>query len=611
MSTHKNNSSFRLFIDSLPWRFFRKIALGQIFISCAIILIVAILTQRHMKSFLVQQSFDQIDDSLSIIKENIEAQKIEPLAWCKSLRLNWKSRYTLLNDEGKVLCDNYMDPVYMDNHSDRPEVIEALAKGRSFHVRFSKTLKKDLVYGAVLIHQHQSPGNRYLVRQAVSLDKLHHALNSFRKAIWFFLLPLLIFTSLLSLWSSLQISFPLRSLLQKVDHMKGINPGDESSYILDPSDEWTIVEKTLDKAHGNLEKYLNELYVENEKISALLESISDSIIALDKEQKVLFLNNQFKKQFLEKNFRKEELRNVHLNEIFRNYDLNSLIEQVISSKTPIKKRNVEIPIKGGNRTSFFTIKMSPMFDKASNLFGLVAVFADVTEQKMAEQVREDFVANVSHEVRTPLTSMKGYTQMAKNINKDPKVNDFLEKIEYNSDRLTNLFQDILNLSVIESTSRANKEAVSVEDITENVVSNLKQVYPAANNIKCDYEIEKVWANPQMMEQVVNNLIENAIKYAGVQNTIHVIWRKGRKGFNDVLEVIDNGPGINPEHLPRLFERFYRVDSGRSRDQGGTGLGLAIVKHIVQLHDGKIEVSSALGSGTKFQIKIPAYNPNQS
>ncbi|GAB4011364.1 MAG: HAMP domain-containing sensor histidine kinase [Bdellovibrio sp.] len=610
MSTVKSNSSFRLFIDSIPWRFFRKIALGQILISCIIILLVAFVTQSHMKNYFINQSYDQIDDSLSIIKENIETNKIEPITWCKSLRLNWKARYTLLNDEGHVLCDNYMSPEYMDNHSDRPEIIEALSKGRGFSVRYSKLLKKDLIYGAFLIGERNSPGNRYIIRQAVPLNKLQKALGSFRRKIWFFLLPLFIFTSLLSLWSSLQVSFPLRSLLQKVDLMKSMTSSEENTYILDPSDEWTIVEKTLDKAKGNLEKYLNELYVENEKFSALLESISDSIIALDRDQKILFLNNQFKKQFLDKNIRKEELKNLHLNEIFRNYDLQHLIEQLFDTQSPIKKRNVEIPIKGGNRTSFFTIKMSPMFGKDNNLFGLVIVFADVTEQRMAEQMREDFVANVSHEVRTPLTSLKGYTQMAKSMAENEKIKDFLDKIEFNSDRLTSLFQDILNLSVIESTARVNKEAVLVEDITENVISNLKQVYPnLSQNIICTYDISTIWANPQMMEQVINNLLENAIKYSGNGTEIQIIWRKGRKGHNDVLEVIDNGPGIDAQHLPRLFERFYRIDSSRSREQGGTGLGLAIVKHIVQVHDGKIEVSSTLGIGTKFQVKIPTYNPN--
>jgi len=241
--------------------------------------------------------------------------------------------------------------------------------------------------------------------------------------------------------------------------------------------------------------------------------------------------------------------------------------------------------------------------------GAVAVFADVTEQKMAEQMREDFVANVSHEVRTPLTAMKGYAQMLKNLVKEGQALEFINKIEHNSDRLTALFQDILQLSVIESTTRAKKEAVQVEDITSSVLSNLKQVYADKKiEVKIRYDIKTIWANPAMMEQVLTNLLENAMKYTPAQSSIELNWRRGKSNVNDILEVIDNGPGIAPEYLPRLFERFYRVDSSRSRDQGGTGLGLAIVKHIVQIHDGKVDVESVVGTGTTFKIKLPAFNP---
>lgn len=563
-----------------------------------------------MKTYLTTQSYDQLDESLSIIKESVESQNFEPSAWCKSLRLDWKTRYTLMNDEGSVLCDNYIGVENLDNHSDRPEIIDALNAGKGFSQRYSDSLKYDLLYGAVLIHSNKNPGERYIIRQAVTLEKMNKTLSSFNKMIWFLLLPLFIVTSLISLWTSLKVSFPMRSLLQKVDRMKVTGQGDETTYLLDPNDEWDIIEHTLDKAQGNINKFINELYVENEKISALLESISDSIIAIDKEQRVLFLNNHFRKNFLDRELRKEELSKLKFAEIIRHLDVKNLIEQVFSKESPVKKRNIELPIKNGPRTAFFTVKLSPMFDNNKKLFGIVMVFADVTDQKMAEQMREDFVANVSHEVRTPLTSLKGYAQMAKTQTSDGKSKELLEKIEYNSDRLTELFQDILNLSVIESTARVDKEAVSVEDITSTTLLNLKQIYRDKNfDVKAIFEIDTIWANPSMMEQVLNNLIENAIKYTPSGSLITVRWRRGKKGFNDVLEISDNGPGIEKSHLSRIFERFYRVDPSRSRELGGTGLGLSIVKHIVQIHEGKVEVHSEVGYGTTFQIKIPAYNPN--
>lgn len=609
MATTTSPSAFRLFIDSLPWRFFRKLAMVQIIVISFVIIITSFWARYLLKSNLTNQAFEQMADSLSIIKESFDTQGVEPLTWCKSLRINWKTRYTLITDEGKVLCDNFNDPTRMDNHSDRPEIIEALNNGTGFSQRYSKTLQKDLLYGAILVTPKNSPEAKYIVRQAIPLEKLQTILNSMDRSLWLFLLPILILTSLISLWGSLQVSFPLRSLLRKVDKMKQLSESDENSYLLDPSDEWDIVEKTLDRAHGNIEKFINELNLENEKISTLLESISDSIIATDKNDHILFINNHFRKNFLDKEIKKQELTHLSLNEIIRHYDVQQLFRQVFIDKVPLKKRNIELPIKGGKRNAFFTLKISPMNDSKGEIFGAVAVFADVTEQKLAEQMREDFVANVSHEVRTPLTAMKGYSQMLKGMIKEKQALEFLNKIEHNSDRLTALFQDILQLSVIESTARAKKEAVQVEDITQTVLSNLKQVYSEKNiEINCHFDIQTIWSNAPMMEQVLTNLVENAIKYTGSGSHITINWRRGKSLVYDILEVIDNGPGIPNDHLPRLFERFYRVDSSRSRDQGGTGLGLAIVKHIIQIHDGKIDVHSVLGTGTTFKIKIPAYNP---
>ena len=237
----------------------------------------------------------------------------------------------------------------------------------------------------------------------------------------------------------------------------------------------------------------------------------------------------------------------------------------------------------------------------------------MTERKLAEQMREDFVANVSHEIRTPLTAIKGFAQIIRDTPAEQMdtVRPFFDKLENNADRLTNLFNDILQLSVIESKLKVSKETIFTGEITEAVVTNVKQSYLDKKVVvETSYEIEKVWANPQFFEQLLTNLIENAHKYTLSGGHIYINWTqiedKDDKKKWDVVKVRDSGIGIPKEHHARLFERFYRVDYSRSREMGGTGLGLAIVKHIVQIHNGKISVDSKEGEGTTFTVKIPSH-----
>jgi len=274
---------------------------------------------------------------------------------------------------------------------------------------------------------------------------------------------------------------------------------------------------------------------------------------------------------------------------------------------------MELAIKGGKRNSFFDVKVNPVIDQKGEVFGAVGVFHDVTERKLAEQMREDFVANVSHEIRTPLTAIKGFAQVIRDTppEKMDTVRPFFDKLESNADRLTNLFNDILQLSLIESKLKVSKETVIPQEITDAVITNVKQSYLNKHiTIETHYDLDKIWVNPPFLEQVLTNLIDNAHKYTPTGGHIKIEWTKSKnpekKEKWDILKVTDSGIGIPKEHHARLFERFYRVDYSRSREMGGTGLGLAIVKHIVQIHNGKIAVESKEGEGTTFIIKIPSH-----
>jgi len=601
-------------MDSLPWRFFRKLAMMQIIVTSLVIIATAWMARYYLKTYITTQAQEQLRESLSLIRESIQTQNISPIRWCTSLKLNWTTRYTLINSQGNVLCDNFVDPDQMEDQLHFPEIQDALRAGFGSQIRFDKVVNSNLIYGAVSIDSLvDGLKTRYIIRQTVPLNKLDKAMQELDRSIIIFLFPLLILTSLFSLWGSLQVSFPLRSILKKVDQMKRVTKDDSPSYLFDPSDEWTIVEKTLDRAQAGLERYIEQLYNENEKMATVMESITDSILAIGLNEEILFANHHFKKNFLAKEIKKKEIANFKLWEITRDLELQGLFNDCLYQGAGVKKRNMELAIKGGKRNSFFDLKVNPLIDQKGEVFGAVGVFHDVTERKLAEQMREDFVANVSHEIRTPLTAIKGFAQVIRDTPPEQmdSVRPFFDKLESNADRLTNLFSDILQLSVIESKIKVSKETIDPQEITDSVITNVKQSYRGKNiHTHTQIDIEKVWANPQFLEQLLTNLIDNAHKYTHADGHVYIQWSKGtssdKKDKWDILKVTDSGIGIPKEHHPRLFERFYRVDHSRSREMGGTGLGLAIVKHIVQIHNGKIAVESKEGEGTTFIIKLPSH-----
>jgi len=609
-SKPEDKTSFSHILDSLPWRFFRKLAMMQIIVSSIIIISTAWMARYYLKTFITTQAEVQLQESLTLIKNSIQTQKISPLKWCQSLKLNWKTRYTLVDAGGKVLCDNYLKPELMDDQLRYPEFQEALRFGFSSKIRYDKVARSNQIFGAVSLESSMSGLNeRFIIRQTVPLNKLDEAMKELDRSIIIFLFPLLVLTSLVSMWGSLQVSFPLRSILKKVDQMKNVTKSELPLLPSGPKDEWTIVEKTLDHAQEGLEKYIEQLYNENEKMSTVMESITDSILAVGLKEDILFANNHFKKNFLPKEIKSKEIITFKVWEVTSDIELQSLFTDCLLTGEPIKRGNVELPIKGGKRNSFFDIKVNPLFDQKGDVFGAVGVFHDVTERRLAEQMREDFVANVSHEIRTPLTAIKGFTQVIKDtpIEKRDSIIPFLDKLESNADRLTTLFNDILHLSVIESSQKVMKESLNPEDLTESVIVNVKQAYlEKAIQIHFDSSIEKIWANAQFIEQVLTNLIENALKYTPESGEVWVTWMASENGKWDILKVKDNGIGISKIHHARLFERFYRVDSGRARNAGGTGIGLAIVKHIINIHNGKISLDSKEGEGTCFTVKIPAH-----
>jgi two-component system phosphate regulon sensor histidine kinase PhoR len=273
--------------------------------------------------------------------------------------------------------------------------------------------------------------------------------------------------------------------------------------------------------------------------------------------------------------------------------------------------SLQLRLKGEGSVRHFSLSVAPLRQDSSeaaqqaDLYGAIGVFHDLTELRRMDQVRIDFVANVSHELRSPLTAIKGYAQTLKeDMPVDGSSRKFLETIERNTDRLIALVHDLLNLSSLESGAEIEREPIPLTELTNRVLSQLESLRTAKRHeIAVEVGATTLYADPKRVEQVVYNLVENAIKYVPPGGKIDVSWHEEGGGIQ--LEVSDNGPGVPLEHHGRVFERFYRVDSGRSRDQGGTGLGLAIVKHIMQRHGGKVSVDTGPdGHGSRFVCDFP-------
>jgi two-component system phosphate regulon sensor histidine kinase PhoR len=327
----------------------------------------------------------------------------------------------------------------------------------------------------------------------------------------------------------------------------------------------------------------------------------EGVIVIDSKGKIKHASPNFC-QLLE--LRSKETQGKLYWEVIWNQEINDSLKEALSYKKAVKK---EINIIGP-KESFFSMQISPVLDREDKLLSLIAVFHDITELKRLEKVRTDFVANVSHELKTPLTAIKGFVETLQTSAKDDPVasSRFLDIIDKQTQRLENLVNDLLVLSSIESKEvKMNFSAEPLDKVISSILAlQKKNIEDRGHQVTMDIpeDLPKVLVDRQRIEQVFLNLLDNAVKFTAPGGKISIQARWERPYVR--VEVKDNGVGIPAEHLSRVFERFYRVDKARSREAGGTGLGLAIVRQIVSAHQGKIEVESSSGVGSTFRIFLP-------
>ncbi len=572
-----------------PWRIFYRVAIVQ-----SLLILLALASSGMVaRSLLKQQFLIQIESRLHdvLVLAGHDLPNEPPGEWCGQHVDRTLVRFTVLRGDGTVACDSVAPGTQGTQMGG--EVQRASTVGKVVYERTS-----DRLIGALRSESGQ------VLRAVLPLDDLTQTLRVFDASFGIALAAVALILGGLAIWLARRLVFPLGRLILKTQRLVSQQPDvlSKDDLTREVFDEWADLESNIDRLKRDLAAKTQSLSMEQLELDTIMAAISDAILAVDPDGAPLFYNSRFEVLFGSDGLRK---RNLKLWGIFRDPEVLNTFEAALKKGRTGATKAIPLEQKEGPRR-FFALSVSPLRKQDGVVYGALGIFHDVTELKAAEQMRIDFVANVSHELRTPLTVIKGYadTLILDEKGKPGDGLDYLNSIARNSDRLMNLMNDLLDLSSLESDSIIQKDPLSTEEITHRIVKQLQGAFTSKQQkIETEFQAKTVLADSPRLEQVLVNLLSNANKYTPAGGTIQVQWLL--EAGDTLLVIADSGPGIPVEHHSRLFERFYRVDKARSREQGGTGLGLAIVKHIMQRHEGAIWVKSGLGSGSKFYCRFPS------
>lgn len=489
-------------------------------------------------------------------------------------------RFTVVNKAGDVLFDNETNT--LENHKDRQEIVDAFKNGTGTSVRFSKTLSMNMVYYATKIN------DNIVIRSSVPVSNIKVFTSGTLK--YYVVIVIVVFLLSLALAIKLVkiIVYPIKEL-EKVT-AKIANGDLNKRAVICNYDEIGLLAQTFNNMADQLETKIKDSLDKQNKLEAILESMESGVIALDNNEKIILSNPYANKLF----DLQGEIIGKKMSSCIIDYDLINFIREL----PDIDSREIKLfhPIEREIR-----VKKAPIISGTKNQIGIVIAVQDITDIKRLENMRSEFVANVSHELKTPLTSIKGFSETLRYVNDSETKNKFLNIIDKEAERLTNLINDILILSNIENLHKMENNNFSPKEVIENIIDIVKKQADKKSikvNFINDFNGEIVGSKDKF-HQLALNLIENSIKYSNENGNVKIIISTDDGYF--ILKVIDDGIGIPKNDIPRIFERFYRVD--KSRSTRGTGLGLAIVKHIVKLFNGDIIVDSKVGAGSTFTVKI--------
>jgi len=508
-------------------------------------------------------------------------------------------RVTIISSDGTVLGDTDLDGAALrevENHASRPEVMEAVRDGTGRSMRYSRTVAENMLYVASRI----DPDNpaRGVIRLALPLTDVTRAQESVR-------VPILLAAVLSLLVAGLVGWAVARGPARRLEAIARVASQFASGRMdvrAEPGgdDETSVLARSLNRMADELEERLILVERERSQLRTVLEGMVEGVVLTDPTGRILVANDAFRRIF-DAQLPVEGRRPL---ETARVPALQDAIESALEADEPLTR---EIAL-GGTQEKVIQASLAAIRERGATV-GAVAVFHDVTELKRLERVRQEFVANVSHELRTPLTAIKGYAETLRDGGlRDPETAaEFVRVIHRHAERLRALIEDLLDLAAVEQgEARLKPAVVRARDVVaqaEGLVRPAAEARGQTLAIDLPADLPDILADRDRLAQILINLLDNAVKFTpeGGRVTLSAKMADGRV----VLAVRDNGVGIPPGDLPRIFERFYRVGRSRDRREGGTGLGLAIAKHLTQAMGGTIEVESVQGSGTTFRVSLPA------
>ncbi len=580
-----------------------KLGLRSKLFLTSVVLIIAVggISSLYLEGTLRELFEEQVQSSLVnsvrsaqvAVEEStsLSSERADELADTLGLALN--ARVTIVASDGRPLGDSELsaaDVVAMDNHGDRPEIVSAANSGLGVARRYSTTLRTDMLYVAVPFEHGEQSG---VVRVALSLVAVDGMVSQLRRLILGAGFIGLIVALFMSGLASHFLSRELRSLLLETrKRLEARKLRGSVRGIHETDDEVEGLALSVNALVDNFEKQVDLLAEQHDRFEAVTEGLGEGVVLLNETNQVVLLNETARTLLV----RDDAMLGESILETIRTPEFQKLLEVIDGGDAA----DCEIERPNGVWLEAHTIGRRPSGNA-------VIVLRDVTRVRMLETVRRDFVANVSHELRTPAAVIQANSETLLDgaLEDEASAKRFVAAIHRHSTRLSALLSDLLDISRLEAGQvTLCAEDVSIDEVTQSVVDAVCE--PAEKrqvSLSRDFSHDVVVAaDRKAVEQVLRNLVENAVKYTPDGGEVAI--RFARKGHFGRIEVDDNGPGIEPSHRDRVFERFYRVDPGRSRDRGGTGLGLSIAKHLTTAMGGEIGVTERPGGGARFWVNLP-------
>jgi len=551
---------------------------------------------EHVQSELVARAL-LVKKDVQRLLETGDTQGVDAL--CKEMGKVSLTRITVVLPSGQVIGDSDEEPAKMDNHSDRPEVIEALSGRNGRSLRYSHTLGESMMYVAISMNTQGAIAG--IIRTAIPVTAIDRALRTIYWHISLGGLAIAAVAAAMSLAISRRISRPIEEIKRGAERFAKGELG--LKLPIYDSQEIGGLAEAMNQMAAQLDDRIHAIVQQRNELEVVLSSMVEGVLAVDMDERLIKINRAAAQMI---GVEAAAATGRSIQEIVRNPALQQFVARALRSREPVEG---DIVASNGDERSL-QAHGTILRDAQGTSIGALIVLNDVTRLRQLENMRREFVANVSHELKTPITSIKGFVEtLLHGAMANPEdAQRFLGIIARHAERLNAIIEDLLSLSRIEQEGERREIALetgAVKDVLTAAIQSCRISADAKNiriELACDDAV-RARLNATLLEQAVVNLLDNAIKYSEPGSAIQI--EAARTDGDVAISVCDHGCGIRREHIPRLFERFYRVDKARSRKLGGTGLGLAIVKHVVQAHNGQVSVQSTPGQGSTFTIRLPS------